>query len=1176
MAFQTTLIIGLGGVGSRIVEGIYKKFDASNPSEMDRRNVAFLCLDTDQNDIKTRLEVMPSGSVVKTSSDLSCTIGGYIDKVKSKTTVLDWFDTRSQQLLSMPIDEGAAQVRMASRLASISAIDEGKLVAIDNSITYLLNTEPERHRGNNIKIHIVCSLAGGTGAGSFLQTAYYVKNAMREHNATAPKISGYFLLADVLCCDNNVGLSEGQKENVRSNTYACVKELAAFCSGDEHRVRDIQFEYRLGQKNKSLPVDVPYDFCFLTDYFGADGGNLIKEERYEEQATEFIYMNAFDPIGDNYRQKAINDIRQKIEQEGASRFASFGVSKLVYPVDDLMAYFARQRVVDNLSGTWLRIDRDFDERYAEYKKNIEQGIRCEEPDRGKHFMQQVEVLGKTGAGREGVEFRRILESTKIYPEGKDIGMPKAKVYLDSVDGYVAGLLNSSSELSGLYATCTVANPNFTKNTGSDNDLGFVVRRERELEDYRKAVINFIDGTKSAAIKQCLVIDHDAENFVSKNPQADGNHLNTYILEKEKEMHPLAVRYMLYEIQAMLKMGLEKKKAENKKLGVKINETYKKLFDDPETKDRVEDARESLKKASSRNSGIRMLSGLLSGQNPYKAAKENYESKSRQQAEDIRKYAREKLLEETYAGLLMQINLLIEEEENFFKSLPNAIYEVSSSLSSLLKKHDANNNPCISYVLASGQIKKDIYDFVISHNDSPFFPSEMSAALYRSMYDNMVNSLEQTGYATSRKKSSAAKKAERMEANRKIIEQCVKFQEEIIRDKNRQYAEMNVLAALKEEAMRECDNDEQKAHDYLLDKFRAFRDRAEIWGASSLDNAVRYINAWGINPACLDPDTITEAEADELFGDKNLDTNVKNAATRVISEQFSPFELSRVNAATLLMVDRNYKGFLAKEKTELTDESVGTYLTAYQHVIDKVNAMNSKTYSPHLDKHWHLPAYMPNIGSTQADEIERVFRALCWGLLLGKFKSEARGGDNYWKYVGDYATFIKDVDGHLILTGNSLKYAVDRLFQGLTTNPGIVAQVLQAADEWWNDAKDQWLQKEYDETVVQEKMKQFAKVQEIVNFRFNMFPGDKSNNGWFSILTSKQSLLLDKLLNMDGEQLRVDFFDELLSRLIALFGPSKNTEQVCEYVIKRVDKANADLAKARLNEFEKRNSFQPIV
>ena len=75
MAFSTTLIIGLGGVGSSIVEQIYKKFDASNPTEIDRRNVGFLCLDTDESDIKKRLAVMPEGSVVKTSSDRSCSVG---------------------------------------------------------------------------------------------------------------------------------------------------------------------------------------------------------------------------------------------------------------------------------------------------------------------------------------------------------------------------------------------------------------------------------------------------------------------------------------------------------------------------------------------------------------------------------------------------------------------------------------------------------------------------------------------------------------------------------------------------------------------------------------------------------------------------------------------------------------------------------------------------------------------------------------------------------------------------------------------------------------------------------------------------------------------------------------------------------------------------------------------
>ena len=101
MAFPTTLIIGLGGVGSSIVEQIYKKFDASNPSEIDRRNVAFLCLDTDDSDIRKRLTVMPEGSVIKTSSDMSCTVGGYVDQIKAKTTVQDWFDLKSQHLLSM-------------------------------------------------------------------------------------------------------------------------------------------------------------------------------------------------------------------------------------------------------------------------------------------------------------------------------------------------------------------------------------------------------------------------------------------------------------------------------------------------------------------------------------------------------------------------------------------------------------------------------------------------------------------------------------------------------------------------------------------------------------------------------------------------------------------------------------------------------------------------------------------------------------------------------------------------------------------------------------------------------------------------------------------------------------------------------------------------------------------
>lgn len=1174
MAFSTTLIIGLGGVGSNIVEQIYKKFDASNPTEIDRRNVGFLCLDTDESDIKKRLAVMPEGSVVKTSSDRSCSVGSYIDQIKAKTTVLDWFDTKSPYMLSMSLGDGAGQVRMASRLASMACISEDKMQAINNCIQNLLSTDPGRHQGSNIKIHIVCSLAGGTGAGSFLQTAYYVKNAMKENNATAPKISGYFLLADVFCNDRIMGFSEGQKENVRSNTYACVKELAAFCESDKSRqIEELKFEYRLGQKDKGLPTDPPYDFCFLTDYFGADGGNLINEKRYEEQAIDFIYTNAFDPIGDNYRQKAINDIRQMIENEGKSRFASFGISRLVYPVDDNINYCAHQRVVDNLSGTWLRIDKDFEDRLAEYKKNIDEGIRTTEPNRGQHFMQQVEALAKNGAGREGTEFRKILESTKIHSKGVEDGMSKARVYLSCVDSFVKQLVESNNKLKDLQGFCNTANPNFTKNTGFDNDLSFVVRRERELEDYRNEVMSFIDSTKSFAIKQCLTIDHDFENYVSKNPQADGNHLNTYILEKDHEMHPLAVRYLLYEIQALLKQGLEKKKTENKKLGTQINEKYKAAFDNPETKDRVEDARQNLKEANDKSSGLlgKTFSKLF-GTDAYKAAKENYETKSRKQAQDITKYSTEKLLEETYAGLLMQINLLIEEEESFFMSLPNAIYEANNTMQSLLKMHDANNDPCVSYVLASERDKKDLYDEISRRDTSAFFPPELSASLYRSIFDNMITELDTSGSVASKRMNAKAKKAARAAANQKIIDDCISFQKNLIKEKNPEYSEMNVLAALKKEAEYNCE--EKDRHDYIIRKFNIFRNRAEIWGPNNLDKDTRFINAWGLNPECLDSATITKTMADELFGDIRVDTNPKEAATRICSDQFSPFEIIRVNAVTLLTVEKYFKNFLSKEKTDLTDESQGTYYVAYKDVIDKVNQMNSKTYSPHLDKHWHLPAYMPNIGFTQAEEIKKVFKALCWGLFLGNFKSESRGGDNYWKYVGDVSYFIKDIDGRMVLTGNSLKYAIDRLFSVLTTNPEIVNQILKRADRLWKEGKDQWLQKETDDSSEYEEMKKAKIVRSIVDFKFNLFPKEKQTSNWFCVLSPKENTLLYKFLNQDGAQLKSYFFDDLLEHLLDVFGPSGNTHRVCEYTFKHVDKSNIDLAMARLKQFKDLGRFDP--
>ena len=1175
MAFQTTLIIGLGGIGSSVVEGIYRKFMASDPSEIDKDNVAFLCLDTDEADIRKRRKVMPANSVVKTSSDLSDTVGGYIARIQNNTTVLDWFDTRSEQMLTMPLNEGAAQIRMASRLAAMSAINEGKFAAIDKSITNLLATDPARHQGNNIKIHIISSLAGGTGAGSFLQVAYYVKDAMRAHGALAPKITGYFVLADVLCDEMGSTFSKDQKENVRSNTYACIKELMAFCDKSRRDgLRPLLFEYKLGQRDKSLPPSPPYDTCFLIDYTGVNGGNLKTKDRYYDQATQFVYTNAFDPVGDNFRSMAINDVRQLIDNAGASRYASFGVSKLVYPVDDLMAYFSGRRVYENLSGTWLRIDNDFLARWAEYKKSRSEGIPATQPDRGVHFREQVDSLAKNGSGKEGAEFRQVLQETKmeISEEGKPFMVPKAQLYLENVERFVIKVVTDNAELNGLYAQSTVSNPEFISRENKASDLDFVVQREVALEDYLTKVIEFIDNTKAFAVRQCLVADHDAELYVSNNPTSDLHHLNSYILEKDNEMHPLAVRYFLYEVQLILKNKLAEKKGVADKLEKQIKQGYAKSFDNPETNDLQEGPGEILEAALGKHSGLKKIINSLSGQNPYKATKTLYAKKSKKQATDIQKYSTERLLADTYAGLLNQVNLLIEESEAFFKSIPAAMNDLKESTEMLLHKHDFNDDPAVSFVLASAQIKKEIYEKVISANDSPFFPSEMSASLYRSMYHNMVQKLDTGGFKLSRKQSQRELEQAALDANKKIIEECVSYQDRIIRENNVEYARKNVMTALHEEAMYEWPDNPDKIQEYMRRRFTEFRDRAEIWGPADLGTEVRYINAWGLHPDCLE--ALPQELIDELLGATNVGTTDTNAATRIASEQFDRSEILRVNAVTLLTIEKHFKKFLYQPASDLTYEEIGNYFQAYKDVVTKMAKKNSRTYSPHLDKHWHLPAYMPNIGQTASDEAGRIFKALYSGLLFGCFFAVSSSGDYYWKYrSAETLGYIKDSEGGMIPVGKSQPYALERLFKdGLSNNPNIVDEVLSLADKKWAELRDDWHQRAVDEESELAKMKTSSAARLIDEFRFNICSLFPAENNWFTLLDSRSGMELYKALEEGG--CRSAFYDDLIEHLIDIFGPSTNTRKLCDYLFKRAGKRFIDEATVRLNKYEADHRFQP--
>jgi hypothetical protein len=1192
-----TLIIGLGGVGSRIVEGVYRQFMAREPQPIDVRNVQFLCLDTDEADVNERKKVMPENNVVKTSSDLSDSISGYIARIQNNTDVENWFDISSMELLGMPLNKGAAQVRMASRLALMSAISEGKLTAIDNSINLLMANDPERHQGNNIRIFIVTSLAGGTGAGSFLQTAYYVKNSMIEHGAGAPEITGFFLLADVLCDDTSKGFSDDQKENVRSNTYACMKELVAFSSSDrDESLKTIEFEYRLGQKDLRLPANMrPYDICFLVDYTAATGENLGVEERYESQVESFVFLTAFSPTGDRYRSLAINDVRQRIQSDGSKMFSGLGVSKLVYPVDDLFGYFARQRVVDNMDTTWRIIDKDYEEKYEEYRDNKREGIPTEEPQKGLHYRQMVEDQAKL-SGLVGAEFREIYRSTQILDQDLNPIQSKANVYVNELIGFVNGKIDTSVELVELARDCRKPSDNFLNQDVFANDQQFITSRERALYEYRRGVETFIDNMKRTVPKQCFLADHDLDNFVSRTPDMDKHHLNTYILPKDEELHPIAVRYFLYDLRDEILPLLAQKRTDNEALRSTIYDGYEKAYDNPDTKNTIESASDGLREAHDKEKGIlKKAVNMALGQNStYRQTKINYDARSKQQAENIKKYAHDKLLEETLSAMLNHINRLLEESENFFDGLPLALEEVKNECAALLTKHDGHDDKDVTYVLASEHIKKDIYKFVISKDDSPFFPSVMSAALYRSMYDNVCKEIEGNKYQTSRQIDEETKKKNALEANKTIILNCVEYQDTIIRESNRDYATKNVMAALKEEAMRECFNDNTKAKDYMEHKFKMFRDQARIWGPDNLGTEVRHINAWGLHPDCISTDVVSATDANTLFGSERVDTTAENAASRLVSEFFTPFEIVRADSVTLLHINQHFKKFHKKNRTDLENEYFGPYYKAYHDVVKRVFETSSnsrarvevsddgviKDCSPHLDKRWHLPAYMPDIGSTNVAESKKLFNALCYGLLFGCFKAVYSGGEYYWKHIGSILKWIRDLDGRLIGLGQSLDGAINNLFEkGLVNNPGIVDEVMATVDLKWKQAKEEWLDTDRDEKNELEKMKALSLVKNILGFDFSSctLPETlKTSKNWFSLFNARRGSNLQILLSKNDNYLIDQFLKEFVEKLIGVFGQSVNTHKVCKYIFENVGAEFKDNANRILEDLDKEGRFEPQI
>lgn len=1009
------MIIGLGGIGCRTVCNIYQQFMATQPVQKELDGISFICFDTDAGDIAQMQQILPKENVVKTSADKNTKVSTYISAIQDKSKVLEWFDTSKRMLMDMTLSKGAGQIRMTSRLALMSSIYRNDMDIIRKELNRILKVGADSAQGNEVNIQIVSSLAGGTGAGSFLQMAYFIKEMMmNEFGIEGPQVTGNFILADILEHDPQAQFDSRQKENTGANTYACIKELNGIITLDEKNAFNIELEYCLGMKDTVLPNNFkPYDIIYLYGYMNEMGQNLGVKENYYQQMADNIFLNVFSPVGVNTRTNSINDILQQIQRSGTNRYAATGISKIIYPYKDLINYFAVRRVFSNLEESWSRIDNDYREVRKEYNRQKNAGMNPIEPQRGRFFMTSLESYKDDEAQ---MLFRTAYNETRVLDQkNRPIGS-KAEVFYQSCLNFMQDQLGKNDEYNAIIQSLGLS-PAFLEKNNPKNELEEIQFMESGLFQLKEKALQMINENRLSIYRE--IVSEDV-NVPSRNLGKE-HRLNHYIIKKDSEMHPLAVRYFLYEFEKIILPRIKELGVTNLELKNDL-ERYSSAFDIKETEDIVESAEDAaIYYQNNTKSLLGKVKNLVSSKSEYKNFKEDYAIKSRGQMSRIQEYCILKLEEEVLKRMMVKIALIKEQYEKIFDLLPSICISLENTAKSLRYEHIGQKNITVQYVLKDPEVKDRLYDESIGEMMPNEFPKDLCRSVYVNIYDKVIGLNDGDVIEDNSSKISDI-----------FTGPILQSQQASLHNDLHDKLDLNVLAAIGLEArLTKQDTDE------LIKKYIVASDKLAIpMGPKNIEE-VRRIDAWAYNPAIEDKATITEAKRDEIFA-------LAGGGKIICNKFFSKYEITRAKGYFTLEVPKHFPEFQANTDTL----PAGSYYKSYMSRIDKMlnpQGQDTGMVTPHLDKRWHGAGYFPNIGEDRSVVDNKIYRAFFLGLVFNYFYFESDNLNKKWQFVDKHQVY------HDIKDANQTNIEADLagLMTGLYANPHIVDFIIEDVEQKLN-------------------------------------------------------------------------------------------------------------------------------
>lgn len=954
-SFRPTLLVGVGGTGIRIAERVYD--DALRTDQGKRGRIGVLGFDTDTNDLRRLRAVDHRNQIVLSTPD---TIFQMVEK--NPEVEHSWFGDRralSHDILNMTLLDGAAQIRLLTRLGWHHAIKRGGIEGqIGDAIARIGVLNARERFDGALNIMMIGSLAGASGSGCFMQVALLVSQVCRARNITAD-IRGLFMLPDVFVRGANLPVD--QVRNVLANGYASLKELNAINNivTDRGDTAPFTFEYAPGHELQE--GGLPFRSMALIDFENVRGGNLGRSlDAYQRMAARAAFQLIFTPIGQRTASVSVNDARARLSAaaEGTHNlYAGVGVSGVIYPADEMCQYVVLRMATENLGNDWLWLDRSYFDRVRRYEEQRRQGsLSAVRPDQGQAFLEDLDILANKDRRAFFADvYNRLNPRVRDERTGTETTAPRHLAYLSAILAEINDRFWSRERLALAKQRAMLDSSQLRNKTA-------VVDVVRRLE------VELTDDLAQIDFNLATVPEDDFVNVLTSADEASVGewhdyHLQTHIIKGGP--HLVETRAFLYALRRAIK---ERRNALNVPAARSRLMRAANVFDDQRGNEPTERGTPRVIEMARQAAARGVIGGLLKGS--FEQFQNDYVTYYNGSLAATRTYANQ-------AIELRVLTLLDDEIQGIERCLTGLFLELGAIFARLTQEatvEEKRHGPGIGaidgnlYVFADEAAKQTTWDALSRRSVGLRLDAEANQTLATVVYRR---------YRSDRRDQRLTDFASLGQLFRKAVVED--FGRRTITEDFHSTYDFSVLEATRKEAeLRKLD---WKTH--LQNNVDIVGSQAEPFlTLTDASNGQRVI-FWAVHPQIR-----AELNDDETF---NALFTFNQGETPVEADEFSRQELLCMNTRVNLELAHLAKLHPGDNRTNVNVVGLGSYARAYRDMIDGLIEADlsperrAHDFTPHLDASWHRPGAFPEIfpeltRAVQQDFARAMIVSLAFGLL----------------------------------------------------------------------------------------------------------------------------------------------------------------------------------------------------